>query len=97
MRFLFASIVIAPLMLMGALPAAQSISSAPPFRLASGGDSTAGDATEDDLNAAWTKVEAVGHKLQIASAEDWVRARNSFEKASHELTKAWDKSGPDDK
>lgn len=43
MRILFASIVIAPLVLFGALPAAagQSISSNTPVQLAAGGDSTA--------------------------------------------------------
>ena len=43
MRILFASIVIGPLMLFGALPAAagQSISSDTPIQLAAGGDSTA--------------------------------------------------------
>jgi len=43
MRMLFASIVIGPLMLLGALPAAagQSISSNTPMQLAAAGDSTA--------------------------------------------------------
>ncbi len=130
MRILFASIVIGPLMLFGALPAAagQSISSDTPIQLAVGGDSTVdrdtytqkarvsvdewqqklhdfsekakakgqqeGNAAENELKAAWTKVEAEQHKLQTASAEGWESAKISFEKASHDLKEAWDKIRP---
>ena len=130
MRIFFALIVIGPLMLLGALPAAagQSISSNSPIQLAAAGDSTAdrdtytqkarvsvdewqqklhdfsekakvkgqqeGNAAENELKAAWTKVEAEQHKLQSASAEGWESAKVSFEKASHDLKEAWDKIRP---
>lgn len=130
MRIFFALIVIGPLMLLGALPAAagQSISSNSPIQLAAAGDSTAdrdtytqkarvsvdewqqklhdfsekakvkgqqeGNAAENALKAAWTKVEAEQHKLQSASAEGWESAKISFEKASHDLKQAWDKIRP---
>jgi hypothetical protein len=57
----------------------------------------AGNAAENDLHVAWTKVEAAGHKLQTASAEGWESAKVSFEKASHELADAWDKVRAQDK
>ena len=130
MRIFFALIVIGPLMLLGALPAAagQSISSNSPMQLAAAGDSTADrdtytqkarvsvdewqqklhdfsekakvkgqqevNAAENELKAAWTKVEAEQHKLQSASAEGWESAKVSFEKASHDLKQAWDKIRP---
>jgi hypothetical protein len=130
MRIIFASIVIAPLMLIGALPAAQSISSDARIRLATGGSTAdrdtynqkarnairewqkklhdfsekakakgqgAGDAATDELNTAWTKIEAEEHKLRSASAEDWESAKISFEKASRDLKEVWDKIRPNDK
>jgi hypothetical protein len=53
-----------------------------------------GNAAENELKAAWTKVEAEQHKLQSASAEGWESAKISFEKASHDLKQAWDKIRP---
>jgi hypothetical protein len=124
-------IVIAPLMLFGAMHTAQSISSDARIQLVAGGDSTFhrdtytrkardgmhewqqklhdfsekakakgqedGIAAENELNAAWTKADAEQHKLQSASAEGWVGAKISFEKASHDLKEVWDRIGPDDK
>jgi hypothetical protein len=126
-----ASIVIAPLMLFGAIHTAQSISSNVRFQLAAGGDSTfhrdtytqrprdaihewqqklrdfsekakakgqeEGIAAENELNAAWTKADAEQHKLRSASAEGWVSAKISFEKASHDLKEVWERIGPDEK
>ena len=36
-----------------------------------------GNAAENELKAAWTKVEAEQHKLQSASAEGWESAKIS--------------------
>jgi hypothetical protein len=52
-------------------------------------------AAEHDLNEAWTKTEAEAHKLQTASAEDWERAKISYEKASQELADAWHRIAAD--
>ena len=57
----------------------------------------AGNAAENDLHAAWTRVEAAGHTLQTASAEGWESAKVSFEKASHDLADAWDRVRAKDK
>ena len=118
-----ASIVVAPLMLFGAMHTAQSISSGARIQLAAGGDSTfhrytyiqkargathewqkklhdfsekakakgqeEGIAAENELNAAWTKADVEQHKLQSASAEGWVSAKISFEKASQK--EVWDR------
>jgi hypothetical protein len=130
MKILTAAIVIGPLLLIGALPAAAgqsppALGSNAPVRLAAGGDAAAdrdtytqkarndmqewrrklhdfsekagatgkeaGSAAETDLNKAWTKTEAASRRLQTVGAEGWDHARISFEKASHELTDAWDK------
>jgi hypothetical protein len=132
-RIFVASIVIAPLMLFGVLPAAagQSSSSDTPIQLAAGGASGAdrdtytqkardvmgewrrklhdfsakakakgqeeGNAAGNELKTAWIKADAEQHKLQSASAEGWVSAKTSFEKASHDLKVVWDKIRPDDK
>jgi len=133
MRFLTASIVIGPIMLVGALSAAAgpSIAADAPVRQAAGNDSTAdrdtyaqrardqmqewqkklhefderaetkgqkaGNAADNDLHAAWNRVEEAGHKLQTASAEGWESAKVSFEKASHDLAETWDKVRGQDK
>jgi uncharacterized membrane protein len=127
MSLLTASLVIGPLMLIGALPAAagQSSSSDTHNQMAAGSTSTAdrdtytqkargdmqqwlqklhdfsenakakgqqaGNAAENDLNAAWTKTQAEAQKLRTATAEGWESAKASYEKASHELADAWDK------
>ena len=54
-------------------------------------------AAQHDLNEAWTKTEAAAHKLQTASAEEWERAKASYEKASHDLADAWRRIGSADK
>jgi hypothetical protein len=50
-----------------------------------------------DLNEAWIKTEVEARKLQTASAEDWESAKVSYEKASRELAREWDKIRPEDK
>jgi hypothetical protein len=136
MRILIASVVIGPLMLIGALPAAAGPSALPPdsggsVRMAAAGDATADKdsytqkaqdqmqewqrklhdfsvkaeakgkeasaAAKNDLNQAWTKAEAASRKLQTVGAEGWESAKVSYEKASRELTDAWDKMGPEAK
>ena len=56
-----------------------------------------GNVAGNALNTAWTKAAAEQQKLQSASAEGWESAKISFEKASHDLKKVWDKIRPDDK
>jgi uncharacterized membrane protein len=51
----------------------------------------AGNAAENELNAAWTKTQAEAQKLQTAGAEGWQSAKTSYEKASHDLADAWDR------
>ena len=46
-------------------------------------------AAEKDLHKAWSDAEAASHRLQVASAEGWSRARDAYERASQELTAAW--------
>lgn len=46
-------------------------------------------AAEKDLHKAWSDAEAASHRLQVASAEGWSRARDAYEHASQELTAAW--------
>jgi hypothetical protein len=54
-------------------------------------------AAQHDLNEAWAKTQAEARKLQAASAEDWERAKISYEKASQELADAWHRIGSGDK
>jgi hypothetical protein len=57
----------------------------------------AGAVAENDLNKAWTEVEAASHRLQTAGAEGWESAKASYEKASDELAGTWRKVHPGDK
>jgi hypothetical protein len=127
MRLLVASIVIGPLMLIGALSeaAGQSSPSGTQIQSPAGSNSTAGrdtysqkvrddmqewqqklhdfserakakgqqagNAAENELNAAWAKTQAEAHKLQAATAEAWESAKASYEKASRELADTWNK------
>jgi hypothetical protein len=52
---------------------------------------------EDDLNRAWTKVEAASRKLETAGAESWEEAKTTYERASHDLADAWHRHHPEDK
>jgi small-conductance mechanosensitive channel len=55
------------------------------------------NAADNDLKAAWAKTQVEAGKLQTASADGWENAKISFEKASRELSDAWDKIRPQDK
>jgi hypothetical protein len=132
MRSFIAAVVVGPLMLVGALPAAhgQAVSSNTQTQSAAGGDSSAdrdtynrnaqdkiqewqrklddfaaktankgaqaGTATENGLNKAWTKTQTEAQKLQTVGAQGWDAAKASFEKASRDLSDAWDKVRPKD-
>jgi len=50
-----------------------------------------GSAVEGDLNKAWTNAQVASVDLQTAGAEDWESTKTSFEKATRELAKTWDK------
>jgi len=127
MRRLTVAIIIGPLMLFGALPAAmgQSAPTDKPTQSTAGSDrttdrdtytqkaqdtvqewqqklhdfnetakakgQTAGKAATDGLNTAWTNTQDAAHKLKSASAATWDSAKTGFEKASHDLSDAWDK------
>ena len=130
MRSYIAAIVIGPLMLSGALTAAngQPVSSNTQTQSAPAGNTAtdrdtytrnaqekihdwqtkvddfttkaaakgqqAATATEKGLQTAWTKTQAAGQKLQTVSAQGWDAAKSSFEKASRDLSDAWDKVRP---
>jgi len=55
------------------------------------------NAADNDLKTAWAKTQVEAGKLQTASADGWESAKISFEKASRELSDAWDKIRPQDK
>jgi hypothetical protein len=92
MRILFASIVIGPLMLFGALPAAagQSISSSTPIQLAAGGDSTA------DRDTYTQKARDAMHewqqKLHDFSEKAKAKGQEEGKAAENELNAAWIKA-----
>lgn len=92
MRILFASIVIAPLMLFGGLPAAasQSISSDTPIQLAAGGASRA------DRDTYTQKArDAVGEwqrKLHDFGANAKIKGQEESNAAWNELNAAWIKA-----
>jgi len=56
-----------------------------------------GNAADNQLKIAWAKTQVEAEKLQTASADGWESAKISFEKASRELSDAWDKIRPQDK
>jgi len=92
MRVLFASIVIGPLMLFGALPAAagQSISSSTPIQLAAGEDSTA------DRDTYTQKARDAMHewqqKLHDFSEKAKAKGQEEGKAAENELNAAWTKA-----
>ena len=89
MRILFASIVIGPLMLFGALPAAagQSISFNSPTRLAAGGESTV------DRDTYTQKARDAMHewqqKLHDFSEQAKAKGQEEGKAAENELKAAW--------
>jgi hypothetical protein len=92
MRILFASIVIGPLLLFGALPAVagQSISSDTPIQLAAGGDSTVDRDTytqkaRDAMHEWQQKLHDFGEKAKAKGQEKATAAEN-------ELKAAWTKA-----
>ena len=92
MTILFALIVIGPLMLYGALPAAagQSISSDTPIRLAAGGGPTANRDTysqkaRDAMQDWWQKLHDFGERAKARGQEEGNAAGN-------ELKAAWTKA-----
>jgi hypothetical protein len=92
MRILFASIVIGPLMVFGALPAAagQSISSNTPIQLAAGGDLTA------DRDTYTQKARDAMHeweqKLHDFSEKAKAKGQEERQVAENELNAAWTKA-----
>jgi hypothetical protein len=92
MRILFASIVIGPLMVFGALPAAagQSISSNTPIQLAAGGDLTA------DRDTYTQKARDAMHeweqKLHDFSEKAKAKGQEEGKVAENELNAAWTKA-----
>ena len=92
MRILFASVIIGPLMLCGALPAAagQSISSDRPIQLAAGGDLTA------DRDAYTQKARDAMHewqqKLHDFSEKAKAKGQEEGKAAENELKAAWTKA-----
>ncbi len=49
-------------------------------------------AARSDLRAAWRKTETGASRLQTATAAGWGDAKSSFEQASQDLQRAWDKT-----
>jgi len=92
MRILFASIVIGPLMLFGALPAAagQSISFNTPIQLAAGGDSTADRDTY--IQKARDTMHEWQQKLHDFSEKAKAKGREEGNAAENELNAAWTKA-----
>ena len=92
MRILFASIVIGPLMLFGALPAAagQSISFNTPIQLAAGGAST----TDRDtyIQKARDTMHEWQQKLHDFSEKAKAKGREEGKAAENELNAAWTKA-----
>lgn len=52
----------------------------------------AATAAEADLRTAWVRTEAGARNLRTATAAEWDEARSSYEQASRDLQRAWDKS-----
>ncbi len=51
---------------------------------------------EDGLQTAWSNTKTEGRKLQTVGATGWDAAKSSFEKASRDMSDAWDKVKPRD-
>ncbi len=54
-----------------------------------------GKSARDGLATAWTNTQIESRKLRDATAEGWQAAKHGFERASHNLSEAWDKRGTD--
>lgn len=52
----------------------------------------ASTAAETDLRAAWDRTEADARTLRTATTAEWGEAKASFERASGDLSRAWDKT-----
>lgn len=52
----------------------------------------AATAAEADLRTAWVRTEAGARTLRTATAAEWGEAKSSYEQASRDLQRAWDKS-----
>ena len=92
MRILFASIVIGPLLLFGALPAVagQSISSDTPIQLAAGGDSTVDRDTY--TQKARDSMHEWQQKLHDFSEKAKAKGQEKGNAAENELKAAWTKA-----
>ena len=92
MRIFFALIVIGPLMLLGALPAAagQSISSNSPIQLAAAGDSTADRDTY--TQKARVSVDEWQQKLHDFGEKAKAKGQEEGNAAENELKAAWTKA-----
>jgi hypothetical protein len=95
MRILTASIVIGPLMLIGALPAAAgqstpALSSGAPVRLAAGGDSTADKDTY--TQKARDEMQEWQRKLHDVSENAEAKGKEAGNAAKDDLNKAWTKA-----
>lgn len=53
---------------------------------------TTATVAETGLRAAWDRTETGARALRAATAAGWVEARASYEQASQELARAWDKT-----
>jgi hypothetical protein len=53
-----------------------------------------GRAAADRLNLAWARTKDEAGKLQTAGAQDWERAKASFEDTSRDFTEGFDKVRP---
>ena len=93
MRILTASIVIGPLMLIGALPTAGqstlALGSGAPVRLAAGGDSTDRDTY---TQKARDEMQEWQRKLQGLSEKAEAKAKEAGSGAENDLNKAWAKA-----
>jgi hypothetical protein len=94
MRIIFASIVIAPLMLIGALPAAQSISSDARIRLAAGGSTSDRDTYNQSARDATQEWQI---KLHDLSEKAKAKGQEEANAAENELKAAWTKADAEHK
>jgi len=51
---------------------------------------------ETGLQTAWSKTQTEAQRLQTVGATGWDSAKSSFEKASRDMSDAWDKVRPRD-
>jgi hypothetical protein len=88
MRMLFVSIVVAPLMMIGALPAAQSISSDARIRLANGGPTANRDPYKNAPDAVLEWQKKLDDFIEKAKA----KVLEEGDAAGDELNAAWIKT-----